>query len=55
MKSSESLENDSSQNIYHISFYDLQKSDYKKAIQFAIKDMHFGWYLDNVTYKIECK
>ena len=26
---------------------DLQKKDYKKAIQFAIKGMHFDWYLNN--------
>ena len=26
---------------------DIQKRDYKKAIQFAIKGMHFDWYLDN--------
>lgn len=25
----------------------LRKSDYKKAIQFAIKGMHFNWYLDS--------
>lgn len=25
----------------------LQKKDHKKAIQFAIKGMHFDWYLDN--------
>jgi len=25
----------------------LDKSDYKKAIQFAIKGMHFDWYLDS--------
>lgn len=30
----------------------LQKKDYKKAIQFAIKGMHFGIYFDNrfLTY-----
>lgn len=26
---------------------DLRKKDYKKAIQFAIKGMHFDWYLSN--------
>lgn len=26
---------------------DLKKDDYKKAIQFAIKGMHFDWYLNN--------
>lgn len=25
----------------------IRKTDYKKAIQFAIKGMHFDWYLDN--------
>ncbi len=25
----------------------LRKQDYKQAIKFAIKGMHFGWYLDN--------
>ena len=25
----------------------IRKKDYKKAIQFAIKGMHFDWYLDN--------
>lgn len=25
----------------------LRKKDYKKAIQFAIKGMHFNWYLNN--------
>lgn len=25
----------------------IEKRDYKKAIQFAIKEMHFDWYLDN--------
>lgn len=26
---------------------DIRKQDYKKAIQFAIKGMHFDWYLDS--------
>lgn len=26
---------------------DIQKKDYKKAIQFAIKGMHFNWYLNS--------
>lgn len=26
---------------------ELREKDYKKAIQFAIKGMHFNWYLDN--------
>lgn len=26
---------------------DMQKKDYKKAIQYAIKGMHFDWYLNN--------
>lgn len=26
---------------------ELRKSDYKKAIQSAIKGMHFNWYMDN--------
>lgn len=26
---------------------ELKKSDYKKAIQFAIKGMHFDWYMQN--------
>lgn len=26
---------------------DIRKKDYKKAIQFAIKGMHFNWYLSN--------
>jgi len=30
-----------------IDIKDLRKQDYKKAIQFAIKGMHFDWYLDN--------
>lgn len=25
----------------------IRKEDYKKAIQFAIKGMHFDWYMDN--------
>ena len=27
----------------------LAKKDYKKAIQFAIKGMHFDWYMGNRT------
>nr|DAV25302.1 MAG TPA: N-acetylglutamate synthase [Caudoviricetes sp.] len=30
-----------------IEIKDIRKIDYKKAIQFAIKGMHFDWYLDN--------
>ena len=30
-----------------IEIKDRRKIDYKKAIQFAIKGMHFDWYLDN--------
>lgn len=30
-----------------IEIRDIRKEDYKKAIQFAIKGMHFDWYLDN--------
>lgn len=30
-----------------IEIKDIRKKDYKKAIQFAIKGMHFDWYLDN--------
>ena len=30
-----------------IEIKDMQKRDYKKAIQFAIKGMHFDWYLNN--------
>lgn len=30
-----------------IEFKELQKNDYKKAIRFAVKGMHFDWYLDN--------
>lgn len=30
-----------------IEIKDIQKKDYKKAIQFAIKGMHFNWYLNN--------
>ena len=26
---------------------DIRKKDYKKAVQFAIKGMHFDWYLNN--------
>lgn len=30
-----------------IEITDIRKKDYKKAIQFAIKGMHFDWYLDS--------
>ncbi len=30
-----------------IEIKDMRKKDYKKAIQFAIKGMHFDWYLTN--------
>lgn len=30
-----------------IDFKEIQKKDYKKAIRFAVKGMHFDWYLDN--------
>ena len=30
-----------------IEIKDIRKKDHKKAIQFAIKGMHFDWYLDN--------
>lgn len=30
-----------------IEIKDIQKKDYKKAIQFAIKGMHFDWYLNS--------
>lgn len=30
-----------------IEIRDIRKKDYKKAIQFAIKGMHFDWYLNN--------
>lgn len=30
-----------------IEIKDIQKKDYKKAIQYAIKGMHFDWYLNN--------
>ncbi len=30
-----------------IEITELQRKDYKKAIQFAIKGMHFDWYLDS--------
>ena len=30
-----------------IEIKDIRKKDYKKAIQFAIRGMHFDWYLDN--------
>ena len=31
----------------NIEIKDIRKKDYEKAIQFAIKGMHFDWYLDN--------
>lgn len=31
----------------NIEIKNIDKSDYKKAIQFAIKGMHFDWYLDS--------
>ena len=31
----------------NIKITDIRKQDYKKAIQFAIKGMHFDWYLNN--------
>ena len=31
----------------NIEIRDIRKKDYKKAIQFAIKGMHFDWYLDS--------
>lgn len=30
-----------------IQIEDIRKKDYRKAIQFAIKGMHFDWYLNN--------
>lgn len=30
-----------------IEIKDIRKEDYRKAIQFAIKGMHFDWYMDN--------
>ena len=33
--------------ILKIEITDIEKKDHKKAIQFAIKGMHFDWYLDN--------
>ena len=33
--------------ILEIEIKDIRKEDYKKAIQFAIKGMHFDWYMDN--------
>lgn len=30
-----------------IQIKDIRKKDYRKAIQFAIKGMHFDWYLNN--------
>lgn len=31
----------------NIEIRDIRKEDYEKAIQFAIKGMHFDWYMDN--------
>lgn len=31
----------------NIEFKEIQKKDYKKAIRFAVKGMHFDWYFDN--------
>lgn len=31
----------------NIEIKSLRKKDYKKAIQFAVKGMHFDWYLDS--------
>lgn len=31
----------------NIEINDIRKKDYKKAIQFAVKGMHFDWYLNN--------
>lgn len=31
----------------NIEIRDIRKKDYEKAIQFAIKGMHFDWYLNN--------
>ena len=31
----------------HLEFKELEKKDYKKAVQFAIKGMHFNWYVEN--------
>ena len=33
--------------VLKIEIKDIRKKDYKKAIQFAIKGMHFDWYLNN--------
>ena len=33
----------------HMEIRSLAKKDYKKAIQFAIKGMHFDWYMRNHT------
>ena len=30
-----------------IEIKNIRKQDYKKAIQFAVKGMHFDWYLDS--------
>ena len=31
----------------NIKILDIKKQDYRKAIQFAIKGMHFDWYLNS--------
>ena len=31
----------------NIAIKNISKKDYKKAIRFAIKGMHFDWYLDS--------
>lgn len=33
--------------VSEIEIKEIRKKDYEKAIQFAIKGMHFDWYLDN--------
>lgn len=33
--------------VVKIEITDIRRKDYKKAIQFAIKGMHFDWYLDD--------
>ena len=33
--------------VLEIEIKDIRKKDYEKAIQFAIKGMHFDWYSDN--------
>ena len=34
--------------VLKIEIKDIRKKDHKKAIQFAIKGMHFDWYFDKV-------